>query len=151
MNYESITQLKKDDVLDLLAEQGEWFQIQLRDGRTGWVHGNVTSKRPQGDGAADHIKSVNVKPSALEKRPYLRLEPIILSSTPVAFIPRPTPDEMKIYGEVEQQLREVQVGHAEERKVAELRIRQHLSDRHGISPEQVWNAYLKVQGWEIKP
>jgi hypothetical protein len=58
---------------------------------------------------------------------------------------------MKIYGEVEQQLREVQVGHAEERKVAELRIRQHLSDRHGISPEQVWNAYLKVQGWEIKP
>jgi Bacterial SH3 domain len=151
MNHESITQLKKDDVLDLLAERGEWLQVQLSAGRTGWVHRNVTSKRPQGDGTADNIKPVDVKPSTLERRPHLRLEPIMLLSTPVAFIPRPTSDEMKIYVELEQQLRDVRVDHAEERKVAEQRICQRLSDKYSISPEQVWNAYLKVQGWEIKP
>jgi hypothetical protein len=151
MNHESITQLKKDDVLDLLAERGEWFQVQLSAGRTGWVHRNVTSKRPQGDGTADNIEPVNVKPSTSEKRPHLRLEPIVLLSTPVGFILRPTSDEMKIYVEVEQQLRDVQVTHVEERRVTEQRIRQRLSDKHGISPEQLWNAYLKVQGWELKP
>jgi uncharacterized protein YgiM (DUF1202 family) len=36
-------------VLDFLAEQGEWFQVHLGGARTGWVHRNVASKRPQGE------------------------------------------------------------------------------------------------------
>jgi hypothetical protein len=33
----------------------------------------------------------------------------------------------------------------------EQRSLQRMSDKHGISQEQVWNTYLKVQGWEIRP
>ena len=151
MSHESIKQLKRDDVVDFLAEQGEWFQVQLGAARTGWVHRNVASKRFQGEGSANDIKRVDMKPPSLEKRPQLRLEPIRLSSTPVEFIPRPTSDEVRIYLELEQQLRDLQAGNAEERRAMEQRSLQRLSDKHGISPEQVWNTYLKVQGWEIRP
>jgi len=74
----------------------------------------------------------------------------MLLSTPVEFIPHPTSDEVKIYVELEQQLRDVQGSNAEERSAVEQRILQRLSDKHGISSEQVWNTYLKVQGWEIR-
>ena len=151
MSHESIKQLKKDDVLDFLAEQGEWFQVQLGGARTGWVHRNVASKRHQGEGSVDDIKRVDVKPPSLEKRPALRLEPISLSSTPVEFIPRPTSDEVRIYLELEQQLRDLKASSAEERRTMEQRSLQRMSDKHGITPEQIWNTYLKVQGWEIRP
>jgi hypothetical protein len=151
MKHESIKQLKRDDVLDFLAEYGEWFQVQLGGGRQGWVHRNVTSKRPQGDSAADDSKEVDIKPASLERRPQLRLEPITLPSTPVEFIPHPTSDEVKIYVELEPQLRDLQANNAEERKAVEQRMLQRMSAKHGISPEQVWSAYLKVQGWEIRP
>jgi hypothetical protein len=58
---------------------------------------------------------------------------------------------MNIYGEMEQQLRGLQAVKSEERRAVEQRILQRMSDKHGISPEQVWNAYLKVQGWQIRP
>jgi uncharacterized protein YgiM (DUF1202 family) len=151
MSHESIKQLKRDDVLDFLAEHGEWFQVQLGGGRKGWVHRNVTSKRPQGDGTADDIKQVDTTPASLERRPQLRLEPIALLSTPVEFIPHPTPDEVNIYAELEPQLRDLQATSAEERKTVEQRILQRMSAKHGVSPEQVWSAYLKVQGWELRP
>jgi hypothetical protein len=151
MNHEPIQQLKKDEVVDLLSEQGEWFQVRLDDGRTGWVHRNVTNKRPQGDGPTDDIKRVDVKPSSVERRSKLRLEPIRLLSTPVEFIPPPTSDEVKIYVEIEHQLRDVQVDYRGERKAVEQRILQRMAEKHGISPEQVWATYLKVQGWEIRP
>ena len=146
MNHEAIRQLKKDDMLDLIGEQGEWFQVQLSGGRAGWVHRNVVSKHPQGDGATGEVK-----PFAAERKPPLQLEPIRLLSTPVEFIPRPTSDEVKIYAEIEQQLREQPAGHSEERRRSEQHILQRMSDKHGVSPEQVWNTYLKVQGWEIRP
>jgi hypothetical protein len=92
-----------------------------------------------------------VKPPSLERGPQLRLEPIRLLSTPIEFIPRPTSDEMRIYVELEQQLRDLQASNAEERRVVEQHSLQRMSDKHGISPEQVWNTYLKVQGWEIRP
>jgi uncharacterized protein YgiM (DUF1202 family) len=151
MRHESINQVKKDDVLDFLAEQGEWFQVQLGGGRTGWVHRSVTSKRSKGEGAAADTKRVDMKPSGVERRPQLRLEPINLWSTPVEVIPRPTSDEARIYAELEEQLRDLHTNTAEERRAAEQRILQRLSDKHAISPEQVWNTYLKVQGWEIRP
>jgi hypothetical protein len=111
----------------------------------------VTNKRPQGDGPTDDIKRVDVKPSSVERRSKLRLEPIRLLSTPVEFIPPPTSDEVKIYVEIEHQLRDVQVGYRGERKAVEQRILQRMAEKHGISPEQVWATYLKVQGWEIRP
>jgi uncharacterized protein YgiM (DUF1202 family) len=150
-SYESIRQVKKDDVLDFQGEHGEWFQVQLGGGRTGWVHRNVASKRPQDDGTTGDAKRGDVKPLSLEKRPHLQLEPIRLLSTPVEFIPPPTSDEVKIYGEMEQQLRGLQAVNSEERRAVEQRILQRMSDKHGISPEQVWNTYLKVQGWQIRP
>jgi uncharacterized protein YgiM (DUF1202 family) len=151
MSHEPIKQLKRDDVLDFIAEQGEWFQVHLGGAQTGWVHRNVASKRPQGEGSADDIKRVDAKPSSLERRPQLRLEPIMLLSTPAEFIPRPTSDEVRIYVELEQQLRDLPAGDAEERRAVEQRSLQRMSDKYGISPEQVWNTYLKVQGWEIRP
>jgi hypothetical protein len=151
MSHESIKQLKKDEVLDILAEQGEWLQVQLSDTQTGWVHRNVASKRREGEGSADDIKRVEAKPASLETRPALRLEPINLSSTPVEFIPRPTSDEERIYLELAQQLRDLQIGVAEERSTVEQRILQRMSDKHGLTPQQIWNTYLKVQGWEIRP
>jgi uncharacterized protein YgiM (DUF1202 family) len=151
LNYESIRQVKKDDVLDLLGERGEWFQVQLGGGRTGWVHRNVASKRPQGDGTTGDVKRGDIKPLSLEKGPHPQLEPIRLASTPVEFIPPPTSDEVKIYGEMEPQLRSLQAANSEERRAVEQRILQRMSDKHGISPEQVWNTYLKVQGWQLRP
>jgi uncharacterized protein YgiM (DUF1202 family) len=150
MNHESMRQVKKDEVLDFLGAQGEWFQVQIGDGRTGWVHRNVVSKHPQGDGTTGDVKRGDVKPFDLEKGPHLQLEPIRLLSTPVEFIPSPTPDEVKIYAEIEQQLRDLQAGNSEERRAVEQHILQRMSDKHGISPEQAWNTYLKVQGWEIR-
>ena len=151
IHYESIRQVKKDDVLDWLGERGEWFQVQLDGGRTGWVHRNVASKRPQGDGTTGDVKRGDAKPLSLEKGSYPQLEPISLLSTPVDFIPSPTSDEVKIYGEMEQQLRGLQAGNSEERRDVEQHILQRVSDKHRISPEQVWNTYLKVQGWQIRP
>jgi uncharacterized protein YgiM (DUF1202 family) len=151
MSYESIKQLKRDDVLDFIAEQGEWFQVQLGGGRTGWVHRNVANKHLQGERSADDPKRGDMKPASVESRPPLRLEPIRLLSTPVEFIPRPTSDEVRIYVELEQQLRDLHAANAEERRAVEQHSLQRMSDKHGISPEQVWNTYLKVQGWEIRP
>jgi uncharacterized protein YgiM (DUF1202 family) len=146
MHYESIRQVKKDDVLTWLGERGEWFQVQLGGGGTGWVHRTVVSKRPQGAGT-----SADAKPLSLEQGSYPQLEPISLASTPVEFIPSPTSDEVKIYEDVEQQLRGLQAVNAEDRRAVEQRILQRMSDKHGISPDQVWNTYLKVQGWQIRP
>jgi Bacterial SH3 domain len=151
MSHESFRQARKDEVLNSLGEQGEWFHVQLGDGRTGWVHRNVVNKRPQGEGTSGDVKRVEIKPFAPERRPQLQLEPIRLLSTPIELIPPPTSDEVKIYAGIEQQLRDLQVSNLEERRTVEHRVLQQMSDKHGISPEQVWNTYLKVQGWEIKP
>ena len=154
MNHEPIKQLKKDEVLDLLSEQGEWFQVRLDGGQIGWVHRGVVSQRPPGDGLTDDIKRVAMPFPSAERGPPLRLEPTRLLSTPVEFIPHPTSDEVKIYVEVEQQLRNLladNASHTGERRAVEQRILQRLSEKHGISSEQLWNAYLKVQGWELKP
>lgn len=151
IHYESIRQVKKDDVLDWVGERGEWFQVQLGGERTGWVHRNVASKRPQGDGIIDGVKRGNTLPLNLEQGAYPQLEPISLSSTPVEFIPPPTSDEGKIYGEMEQQLRGLQVVKSDERRAGEQRILQRMSEKHGIPPEQLWNTYLKVQGWQLRP
>jgi hypothetical protein len=149
MNYESIGQLKKDAALHFLDEQGEWFQVQLSGGRTGWVYRNVASKHAQGDGTTNDIKRIEGKSLAPEKRPQLQLEPIRLLSVPIEYIPRPTSDEIKIYGELEPLLRDLPSRHPEDRKVVEQGILQRMSDKYGISPEQIWNTYLKVQGWGI--
>ena len=90
-------------------------------------------------------------PLSPEQGSYPQLEPISLLSTPVEFIPLPTSDEVRIYGEIEQQLRGLQVGKSEERRAGEQRILQYMSEKQGIPPEQVWNTYLKVQGWQIRP
>jgi uncharacterized protein YgiM (DUF1202 family) len=151
MSHESFRQVRKDEVFDLLGEQGEWFQVQLGAGRTGWLHRNVASTRPQGDGTSGDVKRTDIKPLSLERRPQLQLEPIRLLSTPVELIPRPTADEVKIYAEIEQQLRDLQDRNSEERRMVEQRVLQHMSDKYRISAELIWNTYLKVQGWEIKP
>ncbi|HEX9867883.1 MAG TPA: hypothetical protein VGC99_04695, partial [Candidatus Tectomicrobia bacterium] len=103
------------------------------------------------DGTTGDVKRGDAKPLSLEKGSYPQLEPISLLSTPVDFIPSPTSDEVKIYGEMEQQLRGLQAGNSEERRDVEQHILQRVSDKHRISPEQVWNTYLKVQGWQIRP
>ena len=151
MNYGPVTQLKRDEVLDFVDEQGEWFQVRLGGARMGWVHRNVASKRLQGEGSADDAKRLDVKPPSTERRALPRLEPISLMSTPVEFIPRPTSDEVRIYLDLEQQLRDVQAANPGERRAVEQHHLQRMSEKYGISPEQIWKTYLKVQGWEIRP
>lgn len=148
MSHEVIAQAKKDIILDVLGEQGEWFQVLLSGGRSGWVHRNTVTKRPRDDGALGESKRAE-GPSMLAEKGPLQIEPIKLQATPVEYIPRPTLDESKIYTELDQQLRDVQAGGLEDRRMIEQRIVQHTSEKFGISPEQVWNTYLKVQGWEV--
>jgi Bacterial SH3 domain len=150
MNHAVIGQVRKDVVLDLLGEQGEWFQVQLSGNHTGWVHRNVASKHAQADGTAGELKRMDTKSVASEGTPTLHLEPINLLATSIEYIPPPTADEVKIYGELETQLRDLQVRSSDERKASEHGILQRASEKFGISPAQVWNTYLKVQGWEIK-
>ncbi|MDQ3831921.1 MAG: SH3 domain-containing protein [Candidatus Tectomicrobia bacterium] len=150
MDHAAIGQVRKDVVLDLLGEQGEWFQVQLSGNHTGWVHRNVASKHPQADGTTGQLKRVETKPVASERPLALHLEPINLLATSIEYIPPPTSDEVKIYGELEAQLRDLQVRSADERKTSEHGILQRASEKFGISPAQVWSTYLKVQGWEIK-
>jgi uncharacterized protein YgiM (DUF1202 family) len=150
MTHMAISQVRKDVVFDLLGERGEWFQVQVSENHTGWVHRNVASKRPQTDGATSELKRMDAKTVASERPPTLHLEPINLLATSIEYIPPPTSDEVKIYGELEVQLRDLQVRSVDERKTSEHRILQRASEKFGISPAQIWNTYLKVQGWEIK-
>jgi hypothetical protein len=149
MNYEAISQIRKDVILDLLGEQGEWFQVQLSGNHRGWVHRNVASKRPEADGTIEDLKQTD-HTIASERIPAVHLEPINPLATSIEYIPPPTPDEVKIYGELEAQLRNLQVRNADERNASEHRLLQRTSEKFGISLAQVWNTYLKVQGWEIK-
>jgi hypothetical protein len=150
-SYEAFRQIKKDEVLDWLREQGEWLQVKLPDGRVGWVHRSVASKSPAALGATDEAKHGDGKLAASERRTMLKLEPVMLQALPVAYLPRPTPDEFKIYAEIEQQLRDLAPGSAVERQIAEQRILQRSSEKYGVSQALLWNVYLKVQGWEIRP
>ena len=150
MNHAAIGQVKKDVALDLVGEQGEWIQVQLSGNHTGWVHKNVASKHPQADEMIGEPKRMDTKPVASERTAVLHLEPINLLATSIEYIPPPTSDELKIYGELEAQLRDLQARSADERKTSEHGILHRASEKFGISPAQVWNTYLKVQGWEIK-
>jgi hypothetical protein len=80
----------------------------------------------------------------------LQLDPVALASTSVDYVPRPTADEFKIYTDLEEQLRDVASRHPEERRMLEQQILQRAADKYRISPDQLWNVYLKVQGWEIR-
>jgi hypothetical protein len=151
MSHEAFGQLKKDEVLGFLGEQGEWFQVKLSDGRVGWVHRNVASKEPAANGSTDDAKRGEGKAVFSERRVALRLEPMVLSATPIDYLPHPTPDDFKIYADVEQQLRDLTMGAAVEGQIAEQRVVQRVSEKYGVSPGLLWNGYLKVQGWEIRP
>lgn len=149
MTFDVVARAKKDDGFELLGEKGEWFQVQLSDGRTGWLHQNVASKKALSGGASE-AKRADTRPLSPERKGSLQLQPIPLQSTPLAYIPRPTPDEMRIYTDLEQALRDISYRDPEERRKGEHRAQQRVSEKYGISAEQVWNAYLKVQGWEVK-
>ena len=150
MNYAAVSQVRKDVVLDLLGEQGEWFQVQLSGNLTGWVHRNVASKSRQVDGTTGEMRPLDAKPVTSERPPALHLEPINLLATSLEYLLPPTSDEVKIYGELEAQMRDLQGRGAAKRKTSEHGILQRAAEKFGISPAQVWNTYLKVQGWEIR-
>jgi len=150
MSYDVVGRAKKDDALALVGEKGEWFQVQLTDGPVGWIHRNVGSKNAVSAGSAPEGKRTDAKPISPERRATLQLDPLALPSTPFEFIPRHTEDEVKIYTDVEQQLRHVPNRDPEGRRTGEQRALQRVSEKYGISPELAWNAYLKVQGWEMK-
>jgi SH3-like domain-containing protein len=149
MSHSVVSQVRKDEVLAFIGEQGEWFQVQLSGGRTGWIHRNVASRESLADGTAIEARRSDNKPSFSEGRVIPQLEPIGLLATPIAYIPQPTQDEFRIYAELEPQLRDLSSRSLQERQTMEQRILQRLSDKYGISPKQAWNAYLKVQGWEL--
>jgi hypothetical protein len=96
------------------------------------------------------MKRLDAKPLAPERISPLHLEPIKPLAMPIEYIPRPTPDELKIYAELELQLRGLQARSADGRRASEQHVLQRTSEKFGISQELIWNTYLKVQGWEIK-
>jgi uncharacterized protein YgiM (DUF1202 family) len=150
MSHAVVSRVKKDEGLTFIAEQGEWFQVQLSGGRTGWIHRNVATKRSLADGTEIDAKRSDSKVGFAERKAAsLQLEPIELPATPIEFIPQPTQDEFRIYAELEQQLRDLSSRNPQERQTVEQQILQRISDKYGISPRQIWMAYLKVQGWEI--
>lgn len=149
MGYEAISQAKKDEVFELIGEQGEWLHVQLTNGRTGWVHRNIASKQAQSEAIVEETKRSDISSIAHERKPLLHVEPVNILATPVAYIPRPTSDERRIYGDIEAQLRDLKERGGDERKSVEQRVIHRASEIFSISPEQIWNAYLKVQGWEL--
>jgi hypothetical protein len=66
MSHGVLGQVKKDEVLPLIGEQGEWFQVQLSGGRTAWIHRNVASKRPLANGVSVEAKQSASKPGLTE-------------------------------------------------------------------------------------
>jgi hypothetical protein len=150
MSHDSITWARRDAVFDVLRDEGEWLRVQLSDGRVGWVHRNVVSKQDSGSGRGGEPKRADVKPLLPERRTGLQLDPIVLASTTVDYVPRPTGDELKIYADLEQQLRDLAPRHVDERRMLEQQILQRFGEKYRISPDHLWNAYLKVQGWEIR-
>lgn len=150
MSHGVISQIKKDEALEVLGEKGEWFQVQLPDGRPGWIHQNVGSKSTVTVESAVEARRPDAKRISPERRVSLQLEPVALQSISIEFIPRPTEDEFKIYADVEQQLQHVPNQDSEERRRGEPRVLHRVSEKYGISPELAWNTYLKVQGWEVK-
>ncbi len=120
MSHGVVSRVKKDEGLAFIAEQGEWFQVQLSGGRTGWIHRNVATKRSLADGTAIDAKRSDSKAGFAERRADgLQLEPIELPATPIEFIPQPTQDEFRIYAELEQQLRELSSRNPQERQTVE--------------------------------
>jgi hypothetical protein len=150
MTHDSINWAKKDTVLDALKEEGEWWRVQLSDGRVGWVHRNVVSKQGSGDRPGGETKRSDGMPVLTERRVDLQLDPVAMASLTVDYVPRPTADEFKIYTDLEQQLRDIGSRPPEERRMLEQQILQCAGEKYRISPGQLWNAYLKVQGWEIR-
>jgi hypothetical protein len=149
MIHDAIGQAKKDEVFDLLGEQGEWFHIQLSGGRTGWVHRNIATRQSRPGGPAEGLRGIESGAMAAERKSPLHLDPVNILAMPATHIPRPTPDEIRIYREVEVQLRDLKARSGEERKAIEQGILQRTADTWGISPDQIWSTYLKVQGWEV--
>jgi uncharacterized protein YgiM (DUF1202 family) len=150
MSHEAFRQIKKDEVLAFLGDQGEWFNIKLPDGRVGWVHRSVATKSPGSVSIMDEAKQSDGRPLLAEQGVIPKLEPVVLQTIPIDYLPRPTPDEFKVYAEVEQQLRDLRVGTGGDHHLMEQGIMQRVAAKYGISPALVWNAYLKVQGWEIR-
>jgi hypothetical protein len=150
MNHEVFSQIKKDDVVDFLGEEGEWFQINLPNGRVGWVHHNVARKVGGANALTDEAKRSDGQTAFWERRTALDIEPVMLQATPLDYLPRPTPDEFQIYADIERQLRELSVPGTVERPIAEQRVVQRVAEKYGVSPGLLWNVYLKVQGWEVR-
>jgi hypothetical protein len=151
MSHNVLSLAKRDDAFDLLGEHGEWLHIKLPSGRGGWVHRNVASKSPTAAGTTAEPKGSEARPIPADRHAALIVEPIALQATPLAYVPRPTADEFRIYADIEEQLRALAMPRPEDRSMAEQRMLQRLSEKYGLSPKQLWGAYLKVQGWEIKP
>jgi len=40
-NYAVLTILKAGEPVKALGKQGDWYQVQLQDGRVGWVYGTL--------------------------------------------------------------------------------------------------------------
>ncbi|MGH8055848.1 MAG: SH3 domain-containing protein, partial [Candidatus Entotheonellia bacterium] len=77
MTFDVVTRAKKDDGFELLGDKGEWFQVQLSDGRTGWLHQNVASKKALSGGTPE-AKRADAKPLSPERKGSLQLQPIPL-------------------------------------------------------------------------
>ncbi len=41
--YQIVTQLEKDTPITVIGEEGDWYQVRLNDGRTGWIRKDMVS------------------------------------------------------------------------------------------------------------
>ncbi|RMF87402.1 MAG: SH3 domain-containing protein, partial [Nitrospinota bacterium] len=132
---EIIGRSNRGDRFEMLTVEGEWYQVKLPDGKRGWIHGSLLKK--------EEPSSTSPSPG----RTPLRLQPLPPHAR-LADIPPPTEDEKRIYADIEQGLSAIPLDQF--RQGDEIRVVEEVARKYRISKEAAWNAYLKVQGWQLK-
>lgn len=99
-NFDRLNILPVDDSLDVLGISSDrlWYQVLLRDGRTGWVLASESATRLNGDRGVVQVIVPTVTPSytptdtpAPTNTPTLTLSPTPTHSPTVTDMPSPTP------------------------------------------------------------
>jgi hypothetical protein len=135
--HEVVGRGKQGERFEMVAVERGWYQIRLAEGKLGWIHSSLISRQ----------ETAPLPESRASAPPILDLKPLP-PNTPLANIPRPTKDELRIYEEIEQQF--LTIPPQQFREGDKSRIVGEIARKYGISPQETWNTYLKVQGWQVK-
>ncbi len=133
--HEVIGRTTYGEQFEMVSVDRGWYQVKLPDGKLGWIHNSLLERREQ------------PPPSSSPSRTSLNIRPLP-ADVSLADIPAPTEDEMRIYNDIEQAL--AAIPPQQFRRADQTRIVDEVAKKYGISLQDAWSVYLKVQGWQVK-